>query len=204
VPRPPYPLIEKDKVYELALNVISTDGVEALTIRRLAAEVGVNGASFYHHFKNKDEILRGAAQLALSRVQVNPLGSERWEDWCLTNVLGLYRVLREYPDLVPVLVRNRGSNMGFKDTDRYFAEFERQGLAISLAWSLTESLQAFAIGTVLQQQASKDRPDTFGDDYPTLQRATRGRLHDADETFTLGCQTLIRAAAEESRSLSSH
>jgi AcrR family transcriptional regulator len=40
-----------------------------LSIRRLAAELGVNGASLYHHFECKDDILIGATELALRRTR---------------------------------------------------------------------------------------------------------------------------------------
>ena len=61
VPRPKVPLISKRKTLEAALRIIDAEGLESLSVRRLAIELNVNGASLYHHFKNKEEILVGAA-----------------------------------------------------------------------------------------------------------------------------------------------
>ncbi|HOW52174.1 MAG TPA: TetR family transcriptional regulator [bacterium] len=45
------------EIVAAAVKVISKEGLEALTIKRLAAEVGVTDAAIYRHFKSKDAIL---------------------------------------------------------------------------------------------------------------------------------------------------
>lgn len=197
--RPPVPLIDKEKVCEIALDLIAREGIETLTIRRLASEIGVNGASLYHHFHNKDEIVLGAAELALSRTRVKRYEGEPWDEWCLRNAQGLYRLLRKHPDLIPVLVRRNDLHLGFAETDAYFAEFERQGVAIGLVWTLMESLQAFAIGMVMQEQVGMDRKTPMTDEFPSLKRATQSRLLNNADAFTLGCRALIAAVGDESR-----
>lgn len=197
--RPSIPLIDKEKVCEVALHLIAKEGIDALTIRRIAAEIGVNGASLYHHFHNKHEIIVGAAELALSKVRVERFEGEPWDEWVLRNVRGLFRVLREHPDLIPVLIRRHELQLGFKENDFYFAEFERQGLEIGLIWPLTESLQAFAIGMVMQEHAGLDRSAPVTDEFPALKRATEKRLLNTEEAFDLGCQAIIGAVADESR-----
>ena len=66
MPRPKFALISRRKTLEAALHIIDTEGLDALSLRRLAIELNVNPASLYHHFSNKEEILVGAAMLALS------------------------------------------------------------------------------------------------------------------------------------------
>lgn len=51
-------------------RIIDEHGLQGLSIRRLAEALGVNGASLYHHFRNKDEILAGVAELALAEVRM--------------------------------------------------------------------------------------------------------------------------------------
>ena len=47
--------------------------MHALSIRRLGAELHVNGASLYHHFANKDEILQAVGRAVLAEIEVPPL-----------------------------------------------------------------------------------------------------------------------------------
>ena len=85
VPRPKVPLISKRKTLEAALRIIDTEGLDALSVRRLAVELNVNAASLYHHFRNKDEILVGAAQLALAEVRTPDTRDEPWQSWLQRN-----------------------------------------------------------------------------------------------------------------------
>lgn len=196
--RPSMPLLSKEKVCEVALELIAEDGLEAVTIRRIAERFGVNGASLYHHFRSKEEIVAGAAQLALSRAHLERFDGERWDEWCLRSAERLYSLLSDYPNLVTVLIRRNDLQVAFEDVDFYFAEFERQGVAIELMWTLMESLQALAVGTVIQQQAGLHRSAPEMDAYPSLSRATRARSMGPDEAFLLGCRALIDSIDQRS------
>jgi len=46
----------KDNILNQALDVIITDGFSALTMRRLAKEVGMTAPNIYNYFSNKDEL----------------------------------------------------------------------------------------------------------------------------------------------------
>ena len=48
----------KEKLFEIALNLFSEKGVNATSIRMITGEAGVSVASFYNHFKSKDELLQ--------------------------------------------------------------------------------------------------------------------------------------------------
>ena len=73
----------RTRALEEALRIADSEGLDALSIRRLADGLGVKGASLYHHFKDKDEILDGVAFLALS--DLGPPDDEAlpWIDWLL-------------------------------------------------------------------------------------------------------------------------
>ena len=45
----------RTRALEEALRIIDDEGLDALSIRRLADVLGVKGASLYHHFKDKDD-----------------------------------------------------------------------------------------------------------------------------------------------------
>jgi TetR/AcrR family transcriptional regulator, tetracycline repressor protein len=80
------------------------EGLEAVTIRRLAQELGVTPMALYWHFKNKDELLAGAADHALARVKATRDPGDPWQKQLRTMVEALVGVMREYPSL-PVLMQ---------------------------------------------------------------------------------------------------
>src|SRR5271167_3727180 len=95
--RPKVALISRRRVLETALAIIDEDGLEGLSIRRLAENLGVNGASLYHHFANKDEILVGAAELALADVRTPEESDQDWRVWLPQNARNLRAALLQHP-----------------------------------------------------------------------------------------------------------
>ena len=59
--------VNRDLAVERAVAVADGEGIEAVTMRRLARELGVEAASLYHHVSGKDEILDGLVDLVRPR-----------------------------------------------------------------------------------------------------------------------------------------
>jgi AcrR family transcriptional regulator len=68
------PLLDRRLIAAEALRVIDADGLEQLSMRRLGAELGVEGMAIYHHFHNKAELLDGVLELLLEELEVPPEG----------------------------------------------------------------------------------------------------------------------------------
>ncbi|MER5416349.1 TetR/AcrR family transcriptional regulator [Streptomyces virginiae] len=51
------PLTSRAQILLTARRLIDEDGWEKLTIRRLAAEIGIGATTLYHHIRNKDDLL---------------------------------------------------------------------------------------------------------------------------------------------------
>ena len=55
--RPRTPLLSRERIVEVAVTVIDAEGLDALSTRRLARELGVQAPSLYNHFSTKEDIL---------------------------------------------------------------------------------------------------------------------------------------------------
>src|ERR1700760_3020743 len=71
MPRPPRPLLSRDRIVETAAALVDAEGLAALSTRRLAAELGVRGPSLYNHFPTKEAILDAVADAVLREVDVS-------------------------------------------------------------------------------------------------------------------------------------
>ncbi|MEM7336281.1 MAG: TetR/AcrR family transcriptional regulator [Chloroflexota bacterium] len=58
----------KQVLLEEALKFIETDGIKALSLRKVAKQAGVSPGAPYHHFKNKDELIAGLAVRSLEKL----------------------------------------------------------------------------------------------------------------------------------------
>lgn len=102
--RPKQALIIPQTVVEEATRILEEDGLEALSVRTLAARLKVNSASLYHHFASKDAILMAVVRTALRDMVMPPI-TEEWEVWVAENAVAYRRLLIAKPYIIPLLLR---------------------------------------------------------------------------------------------------
>ena len=89
--------LSKAAVVERALALGDAEGLEALTIRRLAQELGVTPMALYWHFRNKEELLAGLADRIWGEIDTDIDAAAPWPSQ-LRGMLGsLVAVLRSHP-----------------------------------------------------------------------------------------------------------
>lgn len=66
-PRKP---VTRQRALEVAMTLADVGGLEELTMRRLAEELGVEAMSLYHHVPNKDAILDGMVDLVFGEIEL--------------------------------------------------------------------------------------------------------------------------------------
>jgi AcrR family transcriptional regulator len=72
------PRLSEEQIIEAALRLTS-DGVETLSMRKLAQELRVGTMSIYHYFKNKDDLMERAADTILARSSTPPPDGKLWK-----------------------------------------------------------------------------------------------------------------------------
>ena len=102
--RPKIPLISERDVVRHALTILDEEGMEALSIRRLGKELNVNGASLYHHFADKDDILIAVGRAVLREIKVRPPGDDPIA-WLIDTAKRQRRVFLDHPNAIPLLSR---------------------------------------------------------------------------------------------------
>jgi len=60
---------------EAAVEAIAERGIEALNLHRLAAQAGVTAGAPYHHFPNREELLRAIAEQGFERLEAALIGA---------------------------------------------------------------------------------------------------------------------------------
>jgi AcrR family transcriptional regulator len=67
-PRQP---LSRDRVLRTAVALADAHGIEAVTMRRLAEELGVEAMSLYHHVPNKEALLNGVVDLVFAEIDAS-------------------------------------------------------------------------------------------------------------------------------------
>ncbi|MFB7719025.1 MULTISPECIES: TetR/AcrR family transcriptional regulator [unclassified Nocardia] len=109
--------LSRESVAEGALALADAEGLDALTIRRLAQELNVTPMALYWHFKNKDELLDGVLGRLWARVDTTRDRSRPPLEQFRALTESLLTVLREHRALAPLLQIPRSSepSPGFLD-----------------------------------------------------------------------------------------
>lgn len=194
--RPKVPLISRRKALETALEIVDREGLAALSIRRLGEALNVNGASLYHHFKNKEDILVGITQLALADVTSPRSEHDSWRVWLPLNAYRTRQALVTHPELIPVMLRRIPLGIGAKEVEASINRLEEEGVPIEAIVPLMQSLELLAIVSALQEVGQLGGWDS-GDAEPAIvtaiKRAERARALSSEELFETLCTSVMTA-----------
>lgn len=87
----------RSDVVERAIGVLDAHGLDALSMRRLAADLGVQPGALYHHFVNKDALLQAVADEVLQRGR-RPAEIVAWDAELSLLCVGLRDAMRRHRD----------------------------------------------------------------------------------------------------------
>ena len=99
-------------VVEGALALAEAEGLEAVTIRRLARELGVTPMALYWHFRSKGELLEGVAARIFEEIDLSVDASAAWPDQLRALLGSMLGVLRAYPSAAILLSTRTVSSEG--------------------------------------------------------------------------------------------
>jgi AcrR family transcriptional regulator len=77
-PRLGEPTLSRDRVVERALELADEEGVEAITMRRLGGELGVEAMALYTHIDSKDDLLSAIGERILTELEIEPRERPDW------------------------------------------------------------------------------------------------------------------------------
>jgi AcrR family transcriptional regulator len=87
-----------------ALAIVDAHGIDALTMRRLAAELGTTPMALYNHFPDKDGVLEAVAQLVLAEIEA-PADPAGWQEAVTTIMRSARETALRHPHAAPLIAR---------------------------------------------------------------------------------------------------
>ncbi|MFG1807239.1 TetR/AcrR family transcriptional regulator [Streptomyces sp. NPDC049040] len=201
--RPSKPLLSRDRIVTAALALVDTEGLAALSTRRLAAELGVSGPSLYNHFATKEAILDAVADTVIDQVDLSMFrdGAD-WRQALLDWGRSYRAALTEHPNIVPFLATGPGLRpAGLRMADAVFGGMVDAGWPPAQATRIGALMRYFVTGSALGSFAGGFVGDADAydpADYPHLGQAhlLAGHRERVDEgAFETGLQALLDGLA---------
>lgn len=140
--------LSADGIFRAALDLVDAEGLDALTMRRLAADLGVATMSLYGHVPNKDDLLTGVVNLATREIELPAPDAPPW-DALRAIIREFRRVARVHPNLVPLIVRQPPTGAaGLLTLEAALDALRRAGLDGAAAVRAYRVTASYAIGFV--------------------------------------------------------
>ncbi|MFI7112113.1 TetR/AcrR family transcriptional regulator C-terminal domain-containing protein [Nonomuraea sp. NPDC050227] len=167
--------LEKGTIVAAALRLLQETGLDGLTLRRLAGELGVQAPALYWHFTNKQELLDAMAEAMTAAHMTRPALTEpaAWREWMRDHAHRDRAMLNSYRDGARLVAGTRPSPVLFEVVERSVAALESAGFAVGDAVRGLFAMSVYVAGFVLEEQADRTRPDADGamPDMAAFQRA---------------------------------
>ena len=209
-PRAGQEALSRGRILDAALRLVDEEGMGALSMRRLGAELGVNPMSIYHHLPGKGAVISGLVELVFSGMRVRYSDGSPWQDqvraWAET-----YRdLVRSHPNLVLEIVSSAAAvtEAVLLVNEPLYAALDEAGLppaeVVVVADSVVDFVHGFAIAEGAQPPGYPfDRRELLehletgaANVLPTMRRVFRALTadearYDFDRGFDAGLSILL-------------
>jgi AcrR family transcriptional regulator len=92
----PRPKLSQELILQNAINIADQEGINALTMRRLAQELNVEAMSIYHHVANKNDLQDGMIDLVFAEIDL-PSREDDWKTALRSRSISTYQALIRHP-----------------------------------------------------------------------------------------------------------
>jgi AcrR family transcriptional regulator len=202
MPRPSKPLIRRDAVIEASLRIIDTEGLDALSLPRLARELNVQAPSLYHHFADKAEILKAVARAIVVETRLpDPQSVPNWIEWLVALSLAFRDSMLRHRNAVPLLLQFMPRDVlirNYNESALYLIEI---GVPLEQVVLIMDGLDKFTLGAGITEAMHGDsglsRPYANADpeSEPFLVAAVAANQRSATGAFAEAIRSFLRGAA---------
>jgi AcrR family transcriptional regulator len=205
--------LSRERVLEGAVAVADKGGIAALTIRSLAAELGVKPMSVYHHVANKEEILDGIVDIVFSEIELPTIGGE-WHAEMWRRAVSAREAMRRHPWAIGLVETRTNPGLAtLKHHDAVIGTLREGGFSVEMTAHAFALIDAYVYGFALSEATLPfDGPDTVPEiaeqmmehfspaDYPHLVEFTAEHVmqpgYDYGEEFEYGLRVILDGLAQ--------
>jgi AcrR family transcriptional regulator len=189
--RAPWGSLSRSQIIDTATRIVTEDGFAALTIRHIAADLGVAPMSRYRHGRDKDDLLDDVVDRLVER-NWRPQGDPtRWREWVIEAAQNLRELLVSEPAVLSVYLRHPVvSAAATQRMDAVLDVLERVAGTRASALDAYATIHTFTVGfAALEASRSAWIPRDDGVVSRDLERQLAGFT--SSERFSTGLSVLL-------------
>ncbi|MFE7775439.1 TetR/AcrR family transcriptional regulator C-terminal domain-containing protein [Streptomyces sp. NPDC057445] len=150
--RSPREPLTRERIVGAALLIIDEEGVEALSMRRIAARLGVQAMSLYNHVQSKADILDGVTEFITTDMRMPHRMTGGWEDGIRSIAYAFRQAALRHPRAGElVLMRQLSTPTALAPVDTMLAMMLDHGFDEATAVHALRLFVAFQVGSLLRE-----------------------------------------------------
>lgn len=165
-PRSPTGALTPERIVRVASDFIDRNGLDGLTMRGIADELGCAHTALFWHFRSRDDLLRGVLQLAMVEIGGNIPTEGPWDERAKTICRRIRRQLQQHPAILTLSRRfpARGVSPAARALTQIAEEAGYSGLeAIAAGRMLLELIGGYSTSRGGEQEVEERLPAAFRD-----------------------------------------
>lgn len=187
---------------------MNQNGLDAVSLRAIAAQLGIRQPGLYHHFASKAELLDAVAEEILDRWHTDrrPVENERWDEFVTRNAWSLRRAMLSVRDGARLIASAGSRSPSIDNAIAQVSLLERAGFTGTEAVLAVIAVSRYTIGSAVEQQSARDG----GEIVITTDRSDAATVHllaitrqvvalGQDHEFETGLTALLRGLDPASR-----
>ncbi len=189
--RPSKPLISRSAAVDASIAIIDSEGLNAFSLPRLAAHMGVRAPSLYHHFADKNAILTAVARHIAGKSVIKPRRAPGpdWPEYFVSLALNFRQSVLRHRNAASVLIEHlpRETLIGsFEDAAQFLSD---SGVPVHLHAQILDGMETLCVGAVLTEAVRMPRgrtaqfPPFDPDKFPNLAEAIQANDLTVKELF---------------------
>jgi AcrR family transcriptional regulator len=144
--------LSRARIISAAVDLIEREGVEAVSMRRLAALLDCGVMSLYNHVPSKSALLDDVAERVISGIEFTPAPGQSWEEQVRDQARAFRAIAREYPRSTMLVVsRPTPSVTGLRPIENALATLREAGCGGGDAVLIVRAFIAFIMGSLLRE-----------------------------------------------------
>lgn len=166
--------LNREHVLRAALEYVDAHGLQALSMNKLGAELGVKGMSLYSHVASKDELLDGIVEAMWGELEPPAATGMTWPAAVHSYARSLRDMIYRHAAAAPLLNRGTLPVKSLEHLDAYRQVLVRDGLTDRQAIQALRAAHGYALGFALAEASwwGDDVELRRPDDLTTLRRVT--------------------------------
>ncbi|MEU6719253.1 TetR/AcrR family transcriptional regulator [Nonomuraea sp. NPDC046802] len=163
-PAPPRrPVLTREAIVAAAIQVADAEGLAAVSIRRVAAELGARAMTLYSYIERKEDLLALMLDEIATEVLVEGPLPDDWRQALLTLARHEREVVRRHPWRVELISHRLavGPN-GLRHVEQKLAAFDGLGVDRLTAWRFLAAFNDYMTGFVIRESAERGAPRQEG------------------------------------------